>query len=77
MYNSSALASLAREMNEEMAAQSSMAIGKVVMHPNGYKVKVTSGKYLDSIYGCVSNFWYWRRVNDDGSLGEEEHGYGW
>jgi len=71
------LARLAREMNEEMASQSSMSVGKHGMHPLGYKVLVTSGQYLDPVYERVSNFWCWRRVNDDGSLGDEECGYGW
>jgi hypothetical protein len=39
-------------------------------------VRIESGCFLDSIYGRVSNFWYWNRLLPDGSLAETEHGYG-
>jgi len=59
-------------------------IGSVVKHAGWQKdekiypcdVYIESGCYLDSIYGRVINFWYWRRVLEDGSLAETEHGYG-
>jgi len=41
-----------------------------------YPVLILSGQYLDSIYKRVSNFWKWQKINDDGSLGEIENGYG-
>lgn len=59
-------------------------IGSVVKH-TGWKqdekiypcdVYIESGCYLDSTYGRVSNFWYWKRVLKDGSLAKTEHGYG-
>jgi hypothetical protein len=39
-----------------------------------YDVYITNGKYYSN--GRMSNFWYWRRVNKDGTLGKEENGYG-
>lgn len=76
-YTSGALARLARGMNEELAGQSAMVIGETIRHPDGYMVKVLDGRYLDPIYGCVSNWWTWQRINDDGSPGEIARGYGW
>lgn len=75
MWNNPGLASIGRAMNEELAAKSKMKVGKKTMHPDGYEVLVTSGQFLSN--GRVSNFWYWKRVNEDGSLGPEECGYGW
>ena len=68
---------LARSINQGLATQSSMKVGKVIAHPDGYKVKVTKGRFLDPVYGRVSNFWTWRRVLKDGKLGKPESGYGW
>ena len=43
-------------------------------------VFITSGQYeVAQGFGAprISNFWYWKRVLEDGSLAEEEeHGYG-
>lgn len=64
-----------RQLNEEMASQSSMEIGKVIKHPDGRMVKVIDGAYLRN--GRVSNSWTWREVKADGKLGPKEHGYGW
>lgn len=68
---------LARGINQGLAAQSSMRIGKVITHPDGYKVKVVEGCFLDPVYGRVSNYWTWRRVLKGGKLGKPESGYGW
>lgn len=54
-----------------------MEINKIVTHPDGYEVLIVRGKFLDDKYGRVTNWWTWRRVNEDGTLGEEESGYGW
>lgn len=60
-------------------------IGSIVKH-TGWSIEfpeqeyypadvwIVDGKYLSN--GRVSNFWYWQRVLDDGSLGEMENGYG-
>lgn len=73
------LANIAREINEGLRGHfcPHMRIGATIDHPNGYKVLVTDGRYLDATYGHVTNWWTWRRVNDDGTLGTEESGYGW
>lgn len=67
----------ARLVNEAAAMRSHMKIGEVVQHPDGYPVKIVDGMYLDPIYGRVTNWWSWRRVNPDGTLGETQRGYGW
>jgi hypothetical protein len=54
---------------------SQMEVGKILKHPDGRTVKITSGKYWGT-HG-LSNFWYWREVLPNGKLGKEEHGYGW
>lgn len=64
-----------RKMTEEVIGGPPFAIGDRVRHPSGRLVEITSGQYWGT-YG-LSNFWYWREVKPDGSLGEREHGYGW
>lgn len=54
-----------------------MRVGKTLKHPDGRKVKITGGFFLDPTYGRVSNFWHWREVKTNGKLGKEECGYGW
>lgn len=49
------LAEVARSINKELASKSSMKVGKTLKHPDGRKVKITSGCYLDPTYGRVSN----------------------
>jgi hypothetical protein len=58
-------------------------IGTVVRHTGwGFEknknypcdVMITDGTYMSN--GRLSNFWYWRRVLPDGSLGKTECGYG-
>lgn len=73
------LANTVRGINEGLRAQfcPTMKIGATVAHPDGYAVKVLSGCYLDPVYGRVSNWWTWQRINDDGTPGEEASGYGW
>ncbi len=71
------LYALAREINNELARESSMRVGATVKHPDGRKVKIIEGCFLDPVYGRVSNFWYWCEVKADGTLGKKECGYGW
>ena len=52
-----------------------LRIGEIVKHPDGRTVKITGGQFYGK-HG-VSNFWYWHEVLEDGTLGPEEHGYGW
>lgn len=62
-------------ITESVCGGSPFEIGDVVNHPSGRKVKIVDGRYWGT-HG-LSNFWYWREVNADGSLGKKEHGYGW
>lgn len=39
-----------------------------------YKVEIIEGQYWGT-HG-LSNFWYWYRLNKDGSRGKKEHGHG-
>lgn len=76
MWNNSGLAALGAQMNRELEAQCKMKVGARIQHPDGYMVEVVDGQFLSN--GRVSNFWYWKRVNEDGSLSDTiEHGYGW
>lgn len=59
-----------------MAGKAPFAIGDVVLHPSGRRVKIVSGQYMGD-YNRVSNFWRYREVLSDGTLGKEENGYGW
>lgn len=48
-------------------------VGNVYLK-DGKPVYITSGQYTGT-YGGISNFWYWKPILEDGSLGELEHGY--
>jgi hypothetical protein len=63
------------ELTEEVMGGSPFEIGDTVRHPDGRMVQIMNGQYWGT-HG-VSNFWYWREVRHDGSLGPEECGYGW
>jgi hypothetical protein len=52
-----------------------LQIGDTIRQPDGRDVCVTNGSFYGD-YGRVSNFWTWREVLQDGSLGVEEKGYG-
>ncbi len=69
----------ARDINEGLRDYfcPTMRVGVVIEHPDGYPVEVIGGRYLDEVYGRVTNWWTWRRVNTDGTLGDEVSGYGW
>lgn len=71
------LQAIADGINQELAAASSMKIGATIKHPDGRLVQVTSGCFLDPVYHRVSNWWTWRPVSSDGTLGPPESGYGW
>lgn len=36
---------------------------------------ITDGYYMDPTYGRISNFWHWRPILEDGSLGRTKCGY--
>lgn len=77
MYNNPILQFLANNINNDLAAKSLMKIGATIKHPDGRKVKIISGYFLDPTYGRVSNWWSWREVKKNGKLGKIENGYGW
>ena len=60
---------------ENILGPSKMKVGDIVDHPDGRKVLIIAGQYWGR--NGISNFWYWREVKKDGSLGKQEHGYGW
>lgn len=64
-----------KDIVEKVHGPSQMQVGKVMQHPDGRTVKITEGQYWGE-HG-LSNFWYWREVKPDGTLGGVEHGYGW
>ena len=65
------------EINEMYFPPSTLAVGKIVKHPDGRTVKIKSGCYRDPIYNRVSNWWTWNELLPDGLLGPDESGYGW
>ena len=64
-----------REIQDETIGGSPLKIGQRIQHIDGYEVEITKGQYMGT-YG-LSNFWYWQKVNEDGTLGEESNGYGY
>lgn len=44
-------------------------------HPDGRTVLMVGG--AEYTQGGYSNWWQWREIFDDGSLGPVESGYGW
>ena len=66
---------LARQVTEEVLGPAPFAIGDRVPHPDGRLVEITGGQWWGT-HG-LSNYWYWKPVLSDGTLGEQESGYGW
>ena len=64
-----------QDIVKEATGGAPFAVGDMVTHPDGRTVKIISGQFWGT-HG-LSNFWYWKEVLADGSLGPEEHGYGW
>lgn len=72
------LAALAQELTHKYFGNK-LEIGKFFIYREqgeglGKAVRITDGQFLSN--GRLSNFWYWKAVNPDGSLGEVGHGYG-
>lgn len=63
------------EFHKELIGSGHYEIGKVFKR-NGKLIYIIGGCYLDSIYGRLSNFWDWRYVHKDGTLGKHGCGYG-
>lgn len=70
-----AVADWVKNLTEEVFGGAPYEVGDKVRHPSGRLVQITGGSYWGE-HG-LSNFWYWREVMPDGSLGQEECGYGW
>lgn len=64
-----------QDLVEDVMGPSPMMIGADIRHPDGYMVRIISGQ-LWGEHG-LSDWWTWRRIKDDGSLGREVSGYGW
>lgn len=69
------VASWVKGLVDEVCGPTNMAVGKTLQHPDGRMVKIVSGQYWGE-HG-ISNFWCWRAVQSDGTLGAQESGYGW
>jgi hypothetical protein len=58
----------------------SPSIGSVVNYHKSkteyYPVYIIEGFYLDPVYQRLSNHWKWRKINNDGTLGDKEADYG-
>lgn len=50
-------------------------IGGVFKHPEQGLIYITSGEYYGD-YGRISNYWNWKPVKTNGSLGKSTGGYG-
>ncbi len=73
--NSVTLHGIARGINDELARKTTFRIGITATHRDGRTVEITSGSFYGG-YGGISNFWEWREVLHDGTLGPIEKGYG-
>ena len=69
------LRALANEIIEDLKKQQRFDIGDTMLHESGRIVKVTAGQYWGK-HG-LSNHWTFREIMPDGSLGAEEHDYGY
>lgn len=71
------LRKIAREITEEVFGPAPFKIGDRVEHPSGRTVEIIGGQYWGE--RGISNFWYWKEVQADGSSfsSETECGYGW
>lgn len=65
-----------KDIAESEMGPAPFAIGDTVQHPEGYAVTVVSGQYWAE--GGFSNWWSWRRVDENGvPFGPVDSGYGW
>ena len=64
-----------KDLTEQVLGTSPFEVGDIVTHPDGRTLKIVGGQFWGE-YG-ISNFWYWREVLEDGTLGPEKCGYGW
>lgn len=74
MYDAT-LYDVAKIINDEFARMNSLRIGITATHQDGRTIEITGGSFYGE-YGGISNFWEWREVFPDGTLGPIETGYG-
>jgi hypothetical protein len=72
--NEQKLFDIAREITEETMGPP-LKVGETVRHPDGRLVQIVDGQFWGE--DGLSNFWTWREVLADGTLGAPEKGYGW
>lgn len=75
LYLSRKLDSIAQGLNEKHLKRNSLKIGKYFLYKEK-PIKILSGYFLDPTYHRLSNYWTWRRVLSNGSLGIMGSGYG-
>lgn len=67
------------EMKRELFPEPAYAVGRIVGHIDGYKVRIVAGMYWDGEgpERRLSNHWTWHRVNaDEERTGPDVGGYG-
>jgi len=65
-----------KDLSARSGFATKLAVGEFAKHPKHGMVQIVSGTFWGE-HG-LSNFWYWRKVNKDGSLSKQKfHGYGW
>lgn len=72
--NSKKLTKIAQNLTEKCFGNS-LEIGKYFIY-KGKPIKITHGQFLDPVHHRLSNYWTWRRVLSNGSLGIMGAGYG-
>jgi hypothetical protein len=79
--NSERMREIAREITESSFALPRWALGDIVAHPDGYPVKILSGRLweeFDDGGQRLVNHWQWKRVDARGEeFGAIESGVGW
>jgi hypothetical protein len=75
LYLSRKLDSIAQGLDEKYSKRNSLEIGKYFIY-KGKPIKIISGYFIDPEYDCLSNYWTWRKVLSNGSLGKKGEGYG-
>jgi hypothetical protein len=72
---------IAREITERSFALPRWEPGDIVAHPDGYPVKILSGRLWEQFADGgqrLVNHWHWRRVDARGKeVGAVESGEGW
>lgn len=76
MDNELALRLIAADITESLCGGPPFKVGDVVSGPDDLSpVRIVDGQYM-GIHG-ISNYWYWRPLQEDGTLGPKCDGHGW